>query len=216
MNDAYATLPLKTIPPAQERDMVRKWRRTRDDALLAEVVMNNMRQAVLYARRICREQFQDDELISLCYGTMLRQAKRYDPNSPLDFFTFAKIGVRGDVNRHFKQLDTVRQSKRVTMPNWSEGVHKMTDSLEVNDTFGNAETRDEARFVLRSIRRCCTEREQVIFALTYFGCLGFHETARLLGVSRSAIQAAHARALEKVRSDCRATERLLFDESPRS
>lgn len=116
MTDPFETLPMRTKSVKQERELVKQWRKTKNPDLLVEVVMNNMRQAVNYARRICREQFEDGDLIGICYTSMLRQAKRYYPSSPINFFTFAKIGVRGDVNRNFKQLDTIRRAKRVAMP----------------------------------------------------------------------------------------------------
>jgi RNA polymerase sigma factor (sigma-70 family) len=212
MNEPFDTLPECTLTQDEERNLFREWRRTKNDEVLVKLVLNNMRQAVLYARRICREQFEDGELISVCYSAMLRQARRYNPNRRLSFFTFAKIGVRGDVNRYFRQLDTVKMSKRVSVPDWGEGINRKVEYVD-NESAQTPQTRDDARFILRSIRRCCSEREQVMFALTYFGCLGFNETARLLGISRSAVQAMHRRSLEKVRGDCRLTERLLDNES---
>jgi RNA polymerase sigma factor (sigma-70 family) len=214
MISPFDTLPKATITTAAERDLAVKFRATGDESALEALVLNNMRQAVLYARRVCHDIFEDGELISVCYRALLRQAKRYDPSSRLAFFTFAKIGVRGDVNRHFRQLDTLKNSKRVHLPDWADSTGAGHE--DVADCSETVAQNDEAQFVLRSIRRCCTEREQVIFALAYYGCLGFHEIARLLGVSRAAIQASHARALQKVRSDCRKTERLLFDENSRA
>lgn len=194
---------------AQERSCIRKWRRTKQETLLQQVVMNNLRQAVLYARRVCQDKFDDGELISLCYQTLMKKARRYNPGSELNFFTFAKIGVRGVVNRNFRQLDTIRHAKRVYVHDLEEGGGSLPQQCDHGNSATLVSNKDEAEYICRVIRRCCSEREQVIFALTYYGCLGFNEIAKLLGVSRSAIQAAHARALEKVRSEYRLSERLL-------
>lgn len=204
MSLAFDHLPDKKLTRAEETALSKR-HKPEDIELL---VMSTMREAVVYARRVCKEHFQDDELVSLCYASLLRMAKRYDPAKSSRFFVFAKIAVRGDVMRNFRKLDTVSNAFKANPVPWYDDP-KPLESAEVQSCVSEVETKDQHAYVLRVIKKCCTEREQMVFSLAYKGELGFHEIAKLLGITRSAVQASHARAVRKVRNHIAREERLL-------
>jgi RNA polymerase sigma factor (sigma-70 family) len=78
---------------------------------LADFVMANMREALLYTQRVSYNRIDVQTRISLCYQEMCMSAKRYDPDRNLRFFAFAKAGLRGRMKTYWSSLNTVRNSK---------------------------------------------------------------------------------------------------------
>jgi RNA polymerase sigma factor (sigma-70 family) len=85
-----------------------------------DLVMNSMREALLYTRECCRGKIRDDALVSLCYETMAKSARIFKPGK-LRFFAYCKARLRGELKRHWKNLGTVRNAETVSLDTSTPG-----------------------------------------------------------------------------------------------
>jgi RNA polymerase sigma factor (sigma-70 family) len=79
-----------------------------------ELVMNSIREAVLYTRKCSYGKIPDDALLSLCYETMLKSAAIFKPGR-IRFFAYCKARLRGEVKRYWRSLETVRNAETVSI-----------------------------------------------------------------------------------------------------
>lgn len=101
-----AGLPLiHSISEQQEQDLARS--KNPDDKIM--LVLGHMREAFFYLRQCCRAQIYDRELYSICYKALVDCARTYRPNLQR-FFAYSKPNLRGNISRHWKSQDTVRNA----------------------------------------------------------------------------------------------------------
>lgn len=205
-------------------------------SIVNDLVLHTMHEAFLYAKRVCRAKIPDDELFSLCYLALRRNAKRFRPGQ-VRFFAFAKPGIRGALSRHWKTLDVVKNSsmhetdtEAITPNLFSVSSTGDTDrddtdwtailvtgsrhggvSLEefVEADFGSIDIRERMGIVTEIIKRKLTEQEQMILNLVYKSGFNFQEIGNLLELTRSAAQLSHAKSLKKIRGELARTKQLL-------
>lgn len=198
---------------------------------LDKLVLHSMREAVTYARHICKGHIEDGELISICYDVLSRGAKRWKTGWAR-FFAFCKPGVRGYVHRSWKSKNTVKGvdqenivhndrqmedkdlSKRRCRADgdpWDE-ADEVTPEHEVDQAdFNSIHTRERWALVELLIKRYCTDREQAVLTLAYQSGRNFQEIAQMLDLTRSAIQRTHRVALRKIRVALLDRKRLLSE-----
>jgi RNA polymerase sigma factor (sigma-70 family) len=200
------------------------------EAAQTTLTMHNMREAVIYMRRVNRDELPDDELVGVCYAALMRNAKRFRPGWRR-FFVFAKAGLRGAVKRHWKTRKIVRNAETVSMEAAHTEHAQRTDSeiLGIDDVlrpvtpalfepeqvepdFAGIFTRERWEFVSKIIDAKCSEQEKMVLSLAYQSGFNFQEIGNMLRVSRSAIQSVHARALKKVRCSLFRTKQLFPDQ----
>lgn len=216
----FESLPLP-FPAAtareQESQLAAAISKGSEDAL-NELVMRNMREALLYTRRVSQN-LDEGSLISICYDALLRNAKRFDPTRQR-FFSFAKPGLRGALYRNWNKETEHRPA---TPPNTSHPLDGKTPAHH-NPDEGNANrdmcdltpvpngqiiepdmdsifTRDRWELVRPVIAQKCSEQERMVLTLTYVSGFNFQEIGDLMGVTRSAIQRTHWRAVKKLRTE---------------
>jgi RNA polymerase sigma factor (sigma-70 family) len=191
-----------------------------DEAAANELVMRNMREAMLYTRRVSQN-IEQGQLMSLCYEALLRNAKRFDPTRQR-FFAFAKPGLRGALYRHYhKETGPTLIGKSTELPsrNGKSPAHYSYDGVTGAGERAMAEyepvcenqivepdmesifTRDQWELVRPVVKQKCSEQEQMVLTMTYLSGLNFQEVGDLLGVTRSAIQRTHWRAIKKLRME---------------
>lgn len=241
-SDPFTQLPTEKLTRPQEDELATKIQATKDEDAMTRLVMCNLREAVTYARRISHGRLADDQLISICYAALQKNARRFKPGWQR-FFAYSKAGVRGDIKRHWGTLDVVKNKYTITLyaarmearanafsgrlVQDKSGNGYATECLSYNDLKCSALTmpeestdadlqpvftKDRWEQVRPVIDQACNEREKMIITLAYQSGFNFQEIGKLLGVSRSAIQAAHAGAIRKIRCALGAKEGLLRDE----
>jgi RNA polymerase sigma factor (sigma-70 family) len=184
---------------------------------LNELVMRNMREAFLYTRGMARS-LDEGALISVCYEALMRNAKRFDP-ARQRFFAFAKAGLRGAIYRNYNKAKAGHPAKGVQCKPVGERTHVHRDPaivspLEAMQDYEQVSpenviesdmegifTRDRWELVKPIVAQKCSEQEKMVLTLTYESGLNFQEQGDLLGVTRSAIQRTHWRAVKKLRTE---------------
>jgi RNA polymerase sigma factor (sigma-70 family) len=176
------------------------------EAAVEALVLGHLRDAFFYARKCAYSRIDDDELVSLCYSALTRAAERVKPNLAR-FFAYAKPYIRGAICRTWKSKDTVRGA-------W--GAESLDVDLENEDS--KNEPSQEAEFALIDLREKwelvkplmskLSKREQMVLQLFYEGGFNFRQIGDMLGVTRSATQGTHTRALRKIRNALMRQRRL--------
>jgi RNA polymerase sigma factor (sigma-70 family) len=188
---------------------------------LDTLVLHNMREGFFYARHVCRGMLPEDEVFSAVYRALEHASRNYKPGTKVGirFFAYAKPYVRGALSREWKSKDVVKHAKHESLDVPARSTAAMMDNYdqdgvqneyrdsnnkweELNpvdpefDLIHLHEQLEELRPVLRSE---LSEHERMVIELCYFGHFNFEEIGVRLGVSRSAIQNAHVRAMRKIR-----------------
>ena len=203
--------PAHSLTIAQEISLIKRGRRT-------ELVLHTMREAFVYARQCCRASIPDDEIYSLCYTALTDAARVYKPErSTGKFFSYAKVSVRGQISRRWKQFevvkhssghheDSVMSSQVMRMPEFfseDDAPNKsdcpLNKSGSVSPEFDLIDIRERYALIEPIIRRRLSEREQKIIELRYRSGFNFPQIGKLFGVSRQAIEVTHGKAIRKIR-----------------
>ena len=96
---------INSISQAEEQLLAK----SRDGDDKTKLVLGHMREAFFYARQCCRAQISERELYSICYKALVECARNYKPNWQR-FFAYSKPNIRGNISRHWKSLDVVRNA----------------------------------------------------------------------------------------------------------
>lgn len=210
----FDSLPPKgTQDRAQEAALAKRIARG-DEEAIGELVMANMREAMLYARAVSRN-VDDGLLMSICYEALVRNAKRFNPRLQR-FLAFAKAGLRGAFYRHYNKEQAVLAPlvsvDAYKEPDDDDDAYKassMVMSQTAQPEFDLIFTRDRWSVVEPILKTHCSEQEQMVLTLTYISGFNFQETGNLLGISRSAVHRTHVRAIKKIREELGSKTRLL-------
>lgn len=222
------SLPQDKLELPQEFALAEKIQKTKDEDTVNDLVLHTMKEGFLYAKRVCRSKIEDDELFSLCYIALKRNAKRFRPGG-VRFFAFAKPGIRGALSRYWKTLDTVKNSSMHETGDVGKRFHPEYDREDLrhddsaNDTIEESspsEPWEEADFRLIYFRedlaiindiiaKKLSEQERMILDLVYKSGFTFPTIGKLTNTTRSAAQLTHAKALRKIRCELMRTKKLL-------
>lgn len=206
----------------------------KDEAALNELVMANMREALRYTGKVCYDRIDFQTRISLCYQEMMMSGRRYIPRGNR-FFAFAKQGLRGRMKTYWTSLNTVRNATEIVSVDRLEGRFRESDqgffsprinrAIEDDHEFSHRElvtgevanshldstiVKDHWREIRTRLHDRLSEQQWMILDLVYVSGLNFPQIGKLLGVTRSAIHAAHRKAINKLRAGIVADKRLLL------
>lgn len=194
----FEQLPERTTPVGEEHDLGE-----------VDLVMQNMREALLYTRECCGGKIPDDALVSLCYETMLKSAKIYKPGH-LRFFSYAKARLRGALKRYWSSLSIVRNGSTVAINALDShgGDHARQDDDELSlEVIGGSIEPDFDRIFMNDtwdqiskiMARRCDDFEATVIFLAYRMQLSFTEIGKLLDVSRQFASITAQKGLKKIR-----------------
>ncbi len=109
---AIDRLPEKRLTRDQETSLsLRIQKGPRKQAAAEQLVVNNLREASLYAKHYCpKDLFSDGEIVSLCYDVLCKSAPRFCPSFGIRFLAFCKHRLRGAVKRHCTTIDVVKHA----------------------------------------------------------------------------------------------------------
>lgn len=179
------------------------------------LVMHNMREALLYAKKCCRGRLADGELMSVAYLGLREAAANFLPNK-IRFFGYAKAFLRGKIYSEFRSLRVVKKSESVSFqPSSTNGEEEQEDfaptdtgyypltSESENFDFGLTQFREEWRLIEPLVRSILTDKERMILELKYISGMNFRQIGEVLAipVSRSHIQHIHSIALAKIQAE---------------
>jgi RNA polymerase sigma factor (sigma-70 family) len=191
-----------------------------------KLVLHTMRDAFYYAKGVSRSLLPDDELFSLAYSAVRHAANNYKPErnhrfAKSRFMGYAKPYIRGEISRAWRARDTVKNGVTVSMQSSREigevgeflGDSVLASPIRLEDCFNDVcagtfavepefdaiDLRERWAMVKDVIDRELSDQEKMVLDLFYRGGFDFSKIGKMLGVSRSAIQFTHVRALKKVR-----------------
>jgi DNA-directed RNA polymerase specialized sigma subunit len=181
---------------------------------LSQLVMANMREAVVYAKA-CNGKIADDELVSICYDTLMKTAKKFHPKHRVRFFAYSKPRIRGALIRHFSTSALVRNGDCISLDDSrthctsaaADHVHRFSteDVSEcfpenaVEPEFDLMEFRERFAEISHVVIKHCNDREQAILMLVFNYSFTFERAGRCFGICRAAAQAIASDAIDRVR-----------------
>lgn len=207
------------LSPADEIALAERIQKSKKEDDINALALANMREAFLYSKRVCRSKIPDDEIFSLCYRALVRNAKRFNPAMGTTFMAFAKAGLRGAVCRYWETLDTVKHASmhedEYEGIETDPGIPEIDDRSEfweslqeiigekegeaIEPEFQAIHNREVMKFVDKIIAEKLSDQEQMVLTLYYKSGFNLQEAGNLLGVTRSAVQFTHQKALRKIR-----------------
>lgn len=208
-------LPAEKLTPEVEDSLSRSGE-------LETLVLHNMREGFFYARHVCRGKLPEDEVFSAVYRALEHASRNYKPGTKVGirFFAYAKVYVRGALSREWKSKDVVKHAKHESLDVPARPTVQMMEKYDRDSDYadyvaGDAKWEEtdhadpefelmhlhEQLEVLRPILKTeLSDHERMIIELSYFGHYNFEQIGERLGVSRSAVQNGHTRAMRKIRT----------------
>lgn len=205
-------LPENTLSRAQEGQCVKmRWH--------GKLIEANLREAVIYLKRIAKGRFNEGELVSFAYDGMVQAVKNYDAERNR-FFTWAKPHIRGKM---FAAMRAQSRYAEVTsggafytevvkedpetgvkedMPRWTN-----EPSVEFNHEELHYRTHylEEIAGVMKRVLR---KQEQQVVYYRIWHDLRYREIGEKLKFSTSRAQAIFERAMQLVRRELMRRKRL--------
>lgn len=222
-------LPEKKLTWDEERDLLAR----RNDRRAAEkLILHNLSEAVIYAKHFDRlRMFSDGELMSLCYDVLKKSVPRFKSKYGIRFFAFTKNRIRGAVKRHWSTREVVKNAgvnredydgtPTFVVFTGGSDLH-VSRGLELEETetcvqggvasfdFGVIQNNESRNRIWATIKSKLNPRQQMMVILVYLCGFNMQDAGRLLGISRSAVQATHAAALEILRDELSDFRELLI------
>lgn len=194
-----------------------------------KLVLHNLREAVPYTLRCCRNALSESEVLSVCYAALCKAAPNYRPGGPLRFFSYAKPYLRGELSRNWKTKDVVKSASlheseapplmHSTLNSGAEegddDFHKKLEKPlqpdSVEPEFDLIDLREQMALLRPLLQSKLNERERTVITLVYESGFTLEQVSKLVvpSASRQAIQCTHQRALKKLRSALSRTGALL-------
>lgn len=210
-------LPTEKLTPEVEDQLSREGK-------LDTLVLHNMREGFFYARHVCRGKLPEDEVFSAVYRALEHASRNYKPGTKVGirFFAYAKPYVRGALSREWKSKDVVKHAKHESLdvpssftsnllnseydhnhdddPATMASASKWEENDHTEPEYELIHLREQLEALRPVLRSELSDHERMVIELCYFGHFNFEEIGVRLGVSRSAIQNAHTRAMRKIRA----------------
>ena len=169
-------------------------------------------------------------------------APRFKPGG-IRFFAFAKVGLRGRMIRYRKTLLTVRNAYNTVSldvldlrgsqggPNQvrftpaelcspaDDKEHSRRENVTgeiTNPNWDRAFAVDQWRVIREGLKHILSDQQWMVLDLVYYNHMNFTEIGKRLDLTRSAIQAAHRKAIKKLRDGLVANPQLLYVEDTRA
>lgn len=227
-NNAYLLkgLPDRILTREEEDALAVEIRKSKSEDKINTLVLHSMREAFSYGIA-CARKLPADEVFSLCYAALRSAAPNFKPGQ-IRFFAYCKQYVRGEICKAFNNLPIVkgaktqqfvpdcllgaevggdRDNREETLNHIDDMLRKKVDTVEPD--MEGIMSRDEWRALLPIFQERLSELERMVLELRYQSGFNFFHIGSLLKVSRQATQAAHNRAINKVRSALKG-KRALF------
>src|SRR5688572_17454649 len=186
------------LPPLELKDERKLLERGTKNAL-DQLVLHNLKEAVLYAQKCSRGGLSETELVSLCWVAMRQAADNYRTHKSkgIRFFAYCKAYIRGQINAERKQKIVVRSGEFDLNILDLDGI---VEEVTVAPDFSNLESKELLAGLKPAIFSALDEREIAILILRYESGFSFTEIGERIGFSRQSIQKSHCKALIKLRS----------------
>lgn len=215
-------------------------------AAITVLVMSNMREALLYTGRVCNGSIDEQTRVSLCYQKLCMCAPRFRPGGIRFFaFAKVGLRGRMIRHRQSlltvrNAYDTIsidsldraggcakaglHELKFASTP---AELHSPADDTERScrevitgeidsPDWDRAFAVDQWRVIREGLKHLLSDQQWMILDLVYYNHMNFPEIGKRLGLTRSAIHAAHRKAIKKLRDGLAANPQLLYVEDSRA
>lgn len=207
-------LPLSTEQKLARTLVAKRSSKKLKENAISMLVHYSMREAFLYAGKCGKGQLSAEQLTSLAYLGLCKAAKNFKPGQ-LRFFSYAKIYVRSEVFRNFREVSVVRNVDPGNIQSINADFRKSGDPTDVpvrpsntNRTrgvasvdfgFDNINSAEVWSVLLPKLRKILSPKEYFVISGHYIDDMNFREIGDQLGDSRSWAQILHARAMKKIK-----------------
>lgn len=195
-------IPTKPLERADETRLAKNIRRFHREEDAVKLAMHSLCEAIPYVYTVSKGQVPQDEILSFSYRALNQAARNFKPGK-LRFFCYAKVYLRSELAKWWKEQDIVREASTHESPGLDSWAHlPITPDTEENaDPEFNLINIKERWAIVKPLLNKLTERERLVLEMVYIGGFTYTEISRLLvpRVTRQAICCCHERALQRMR-----------------
>ncbi len=237
--------PVQKLDRAAEVDLARQIK-AGSKAAVTVLVMANMREALLYTGRVCNGDIDEATRVSLCYQELCMSAPRFRPGGIRFFafakvglrgrmirHQKTLLTVRNSYNTvSMDSLETCSSNpnaykhelkfSKVIPELISPGDDRehspreaVTGEIE-SPNWDRAFAVDQWKVIREGLKHLLSDQQWMVLDLVYYNHMNFTEIGKRLDLTRSAIQAAHRKAIKKLRDGLVANPQLLYVEDTRA
>jgi RNA polymerase sigma factor (sigma-70 family) len=194
-------LKFKMLTAQEETDYFRRAKEG-DGPAREFIIVNHLLFAATYARRFTKGKLPDNEVVSAANLGVMKAYEAFDYKRLTRFAAYVKHYIRAELAALWRSKNIVDYNGNFPAP--IDGEELTLLDVDEGIVQPDVESLDTRRFVMETLEAAkgvLTARESLILHRHYEEGLNFREIGDALGVSRAAIQAAHAKALEKLRKE---------------
>lgn len=155
------------------------------------LIQNHLLFAAMHARRLAKGQLSEPEVVSAANFALMTAFEKFDHTHGSRFTSYLRPFIQGEISKLWKQ----HFSAETSVPS--------TEKLEVTDPHGERSCEEHFEWLAEALGETCADvlnaHEREVLQFVYTQGRSFADVARHRGVSREAIRATHARAIEKLR-----------------
>ena len=126
-----------------------------------ELVMHSLCEAIPYLHTVSRGQVEQDELLSISYAALVKAVKNYKPGG-LRFFAYAKVYLRGELSRYWRDQDPV---KNASLHEDKETESRPEPPALQDAPYSEIDLREQWALLKPLLRSRLTDRERMVIEL---------------------------------------------------
>ncbi len=237
--------PAGHLTPSEEAMLANEIRKGNKEAVTF-LVMHNMREALLYTGRVCNGSLDEQTRVSLCYQELCMSAPRFKSGGirffafakvglrgrmirhrkslltvrnaydTLSLSALEKNGVGQTVGRHELKFSGMASELNSPADDHEHSRREAITGEIENPNWDRVFAVDQWRVIREALKHLLSDQQWMILDLVYYNHMNFPEIGKRLGLTRSAIHAAHRKAIKKLRDGLAANPQLLYVEDTRA
>lgn len=194
-------IPQKPLDRASEKALARNIRRFRREEDIVKLAMHGLCEAIPYIYTVCKGQVPQDEILSFSYRALNQAARNFKPGR-LRFFCYAKVYLRSELAKWWKEQDIVRDASIHEAPQEHQlGIAVADCNYDSADPEFDLIDLKERWELVKPLLNKLTDRERMVLEMVHIGGYNYTDISRLLvpRVTRQAICCCHEKALRRIR-----------------
>jgi len=178
-----------------------------------ELVLRSIPEALKYLVYLSKDQLGETELRSLAYQAMKRAVSIFKPGT-LRFFAYAKVYLRGELSRHWRELNTVSIPQRKVRNFQIVSLGEVPIEQQVEEPVVFQQVRVHERMeLIKPLLDTLSKRDREVLELYYFKGENLKQIGVRFGVGPSAMQVVLSGILRRIRNTLLEQHRLYEDSS---
>lgn len=149
------------LTPAEELDLVRKYKRTGDTAARDKVILSNQKFVIKEAFKYSSKRISAEDLIQVANIGLIRAFDKFDPEKGFRFLTYARWWIQAELSNYLYANDAILKggTSQVQRTLWFRVVRLMIELLD------DGSTEDEAFTIIAKRYRVPVSGVRSVYAL---------------------------------------------------